>query len=170
MLKHKKYTFVVKCGTLKRGPPLLWHTCIRCPAHGHSFMRLSYMPCTPHMAAVLTGYGKALVGTGWAISLLLWFLVGKGIHWSESPDHCKLANEWVWQRSWTNSQNVNSQNVNFRNVNFPHCQLLKCYLLKFHIFGKMHKMHRKCKLFHNLSDCSTNRKFWSICMSRRLAQ
>ena len=23
------------------------------------------------------------------------------VHWSESPDHCKLANEWAWQRSWT---------------------------------------------------------------------
>ena len=26
---------------------------------------------------------------------------GESVHWSESPDHCKLANEWVWQRSWT---------------------------------------------------------------------
>ena len=27
------------------------------------------------------------------------FSVGRSIHWSKGPDHCKLANEWVWQRS-----------------------------------------------------------------------
>ena len=27
------------------------------------------------------------------------FSVGRSIHWSESADHCKLANEWAWQRS-----------------------------------------------------------------------
>ena len=25
--------------------------------------------------------------------------IGRSIHWSEGPDHCKLANEWAWQRS-----------------------------------------------------------------------
>ena len=60
--------------------------------------------------AVLAGCGKAWVGTGLAISLLF-YTNGRrnrclargsifGIHWSESPDHCKLANEWAWQRSW----------------------------------------------------------------------
>ena len=24
--------------------------------------------------------------------------VGRSIHRSEGPDHCKLANEWAWQR------------------------------------------------------------------------
>ena len=72
------------------------------------------------MAAALAGSRKALVGTGLGISLLLiqtaidkvplpfqrlnfWhcrqFSVGRSIHWSEGPNHCKLANEWAWQRS-----------------------------------------------------------------------
>ena len=70
-----------------------------------------------HIAAAFTGCRKALVGIGWVIFLLLtqtglekaplhlwelhfWhyrqFSVKTRIHWSESPDHCKLANEWVW--------------------------------------------------------------------------
>ena len=24
--------------------------------------------------------------------------VGRSVHWSEGPDHCKLGNEWAWQR------------------------------------------------------------------------
>ena len=66
-----------------------------------------------HMAAALAGCRKALVGTGLAISLLFdtngrkglhfWHCrqisVGRSVHWSEGPDHCKLANEWAWQRS-----------------------------------------------------------------------
>ena len=27
------------------------------------------------------------------------FSVGRSVHWLESTDHCKLANEWAWQRS-----------------------------------------------------------------------
>ena len=48
------------------------------------------------------------------------------------------------------SQNFNSQNIKFSKCQLPKCQLLKNYILT------------KCtvfKLFHNLSDCSTNRKF-----------
>ena len=68
-----------------------------------------------HTVAVLAGCRKALVDTGWAISLLISvnklcrgfvgapFLamlavsVMRSVHWLENPDHCKLANEWVWQ-------------------------------------------------------------------------
>ena len=68
------------------------------------------------MAAVLAGRRKALVSTGCAISLLLntngrrkgsfafvgaQLSVGRSVHWLESPEHCKLTNEWAWQRSWT---------------------------------------------------------------------
>ena len=66
-----------------------------------------------HMAAALADCRKALVGTGLAIStqtgvdkaplLHFWhcrqFSVGRSIHWSEGPDHCRLANEWAWWRS-----------------------------------------------------------------------
>jgi len=59
-----------------------------------------------HMAAALAGCRKALVGTGLAISLPFntnghcrQFSVGRSVHWSEGPDHCKLANHWAWQRS-----------------------------------------------------------------------
>ena len=73
-----------------------------------------------HMAVILAGYRKALVCIGWTIFHLVstnghrshssppvgapfWqqFSVQRNIYWSESPDHCKLANEWVWTTSWT---------------------------------------------------------------------
>ena len=73
-----------------------------------------------HMLAALAGCRKALVSTGWTISHLVSTnrlrnhsppLVGAPIldlhsvswsaRWSESPDHWKPANEWVWLRSWT---------------------------------------------------------------------
>ena len=69
------------------------------------------------MAAALAGCRKALVGTGLSISLPFatngrrqgspapfyelhfWHCrqlsVGRSIHRSEGPDHCKLANEWA---------------------------------------------------------------------------
>ena len=73
-----------------------------------------------HMAAALAGCRKALVGTGLSISLPFATMIvdkaplpffelhfwhcrqlslGRSIHWPEGPDHCKLANEWAWQRS-----------------------------------------------------------------------
>ena len=62
-----------------------------------------------HTVVVLDGCRKDLVGTGWAISF---FFNTNGRRKGssatvdnfqplESSDHCKLANEWVWQRSWT---------------------------------------------------------------------
>ena len=78
--------------------------------------------CAVHMAAVLVGCRKALVGTGWAVSLLFstnshwdhifvlvgtlfWqFLVRWSVHQSESPGNWTLANERVWPRSWTTRQ------------------------------------------------------------------
>ena len=64
---------------------------------------------TVHMVAVLADCRKVLVSTGWAISLLFstnehfWccrqFSVRRSIRWSEGPDHCRLANEWVWPKS-----------------------------------------------------------------------
>ena len=79
--------------------------------------------CHAH-GSCLAGCIKALVSTGLGISLFIdtnghrlrllclfgcsisgnvgrLFSVGRSIHWSEGPDHCKLANEWAWQRSWT---------------------------------------------------------------------
>ena len=29
------------------------------------------------------------------------FSDGRSVHWFEGPDHCKLANEWAWQKSLT---------------------------------------------------------------------
>ena len=74
----------------------------------------------PKLIVVAAGYRKALVDTGLAISLLFhtngrrncssacrgsFFGTADNfqgsVHWLENPDHWKLANEWVWQRSWT---------------------------------------------------------------------
>ena len=39
-----------------------------------------------------------LTQTGIDKAPLPFFFFQRSIHWSEALDHCKLANEWAWQR------------------------------------------------------------------------
>ena len=45
------------------------------------------------------GVDKAPAFLGAPFLAVLAVFVGRSVHWSEGPDHCKLTNEWVWQRS-----------------------------------------------------------------------
>ena len=83
-------------GGVQRGVPCTWQLpwlAIEGPWSALAWAFLSFMTQTGIDKASLPFKGLHF----WHCSQ---FSVGRSIHWSEGPDHCKLANEWVWQMSW----------------------------------------------------------------------